>query len=281
MFDRLYAESDRTDRTNCIYTHEELAFPTTGVALTHGDRDLRRPYIVFNMVASVDGKAATSPEGLEGLGSRTDRQLMQRLRAQVDAVLVGGATLRVDPFIPTLPDDLVEERSQFFPGNPQPLGMVVSNSGNLPLEHRFWLAGRDLRVVFLGGGATQSVEETLSAQAQVIRLPSDSNDPKRQGIDLAQMLYFMFARLGIKRLLVEGGPSLNYSLISQGWSDEIFLTLSPRLVGGVKNITPIAGDRYGMGGMGGENLPQLKLKSIYGHANELYLRYRILDRQQS
>ena len=264
MFDRLYSAFEN------VYSYGELAFPTTGVTFIHRDRTWHRPYVVFNMVSSVDGKATTSPGGLEGLGSRFDRKLMQRLRAQVDAVVVGGGTLRVDPFIPTVPDDLAEERSQFFPDKLQPLGIVISNSGDLPLEHRFWLAGRDLRVVFLGASAPQSAELSLSERARVIRLP---NDPYIPGIDLARMLDVMFNNFGIQRLLVEGGPSLNYALISAGWCDEIFLTLSPKLVGGLENATTIAGEGYGMGT---ENLLSLKLRSVYHHEDELYLRYLIL-----
>jgi 2,5-diamino-6-(ribosylamino)-4(3H)-pyrimidinone 5'-phosphate reductase len=264
MFDRLYSAFDH------VYSYGELAFPTTGVSFIHRDRVWHRPYIVFNMVSSVDGKATTSPKGLEGLGSRADRKLMQRLRAMVDAVVVGGATLRVDPFIPTVSEDLAEERSQFFPDNPQPLGVVISNSGDLPLDHRFWVAGRDLRVVFLGASAPQSVELCLSEKARVFRLP---NDPYAPGIDLARMLDVMFNNFGIQRLLVEGGPSLNYALISEGWCDEIFLTLSPKLVGGVENATVIAGEGYGMGE---EHLLNLKLRTIYHHEDELYLRYQIL-----
>ncbi len=264
MFDRLYSAFEN------VYSYEELAFPTMGVSFIHRDRTWQRPYIVFNMVSSVDGKVTTSPKGLGGLGSRADRKLMQRLRAQVDAVVVGGATLRADPFIPTLSDDLAEERSQFFPDKPQPLGIVVSNSGDLPLEHRFWLAGRDLRVVFLGASAPQSIEISLSEKARVIRLP---NDPYMPGINLARMLDVMFNNFGIQRLLVEGGPTLNYAMISEGWSDEIFLTLSPKLVGGLENATAIAGEGYGLGK---DRLLSLKLKSIYHHEDDLFLRYQIL-----
>jgi 2,5-diamino-6-(ribosylamino)-4(3H)-pyrimidinone 5'-phosphate reductase len=264
MFDRLYSAFEN------VYSYGELAFPTTGISYTHRDRAWQRPYIVFNMVSSIDGKATTTPKGLEGLGSRADRKLMQRLRAQVDAVVVGGGTLRVDPFIPTLSEDLVAERSQFFPDNPQPLGIVISNSGDLPLDHRFWLAGRDLRVVFLGADAPQSVELSLSEKARVFRLP---NDPYTSGIDLARMLDVMFNNFGIQRLLVEGGPSLNYALISKSWCDEIFITLSPKLVGGVENFSAIAGEGHGMGK---DHLLSLKLKSIYHHEDELYLRYQIL-----
>lgn len=275
MYNSFYSSHDR------IYNFEELAFPTAGVELgcdhldnlaedleVKGDHHsqiphVKRPYIIFNMVSSVDGKATTYAGQLTGFGSRPDRNLMKRLRSQVDAVLAGGGTLRHDAFIPTLPPELLEERQKHFE-NPQPLGIVISNSGDLPKEHRFWKAGRDLRIVLLGENA--SPEAWLYEKAQVFKFPVQD-----QKIDLNQALSMLFEKLGIKRLLVEGGASLNYSLISQGFADEIFLTLSPHLVGGIKNMSIIAGEDYGMGG---GDLPKLKLRSLYHHDSELFLRYQ-------
>ncbi|MFM7886665.1 MAG: RibD family protein [Pseudanabaena sp.] len=260
MYNAFYSSHDR------IYSFEELAFPINGVEI-NGDHSTnpitKRPYIVFNMVSSVDGKATTYAGQLTGLGSRPDRHLMKRLRSQVDAVLAGGGTLRHDAFIPTLPPELAEERQQHF-NHSQPLGIVISNSGDLPKEHQFWNAGKDLRIVLLGENA--SAEAWLYEKAQVFRFPIQN-----QQIDLTQVLSLLHAELSITRLLVEGGATLNYALISQGFADELFLTLAPHIVGGVKNTSIIAGDEYGMGG--GE-LPKLKLRSLYHHDSELFLRYQ-------
>lgn len=263
MFGCLYSQNDS------IYTFAELAFPSSGIHFQHYGKDCCRPYVAFNMVASVDGKTTTHHGELTGLGSRTDRQLMQRLRSQVDGVLTGGHTLRVDPFIPTVPPELAAERSLHFPNQPQPLGIVVSNSGDLPTEHRFWEAGRDLRLVFLGEAATQEAEAKLAAKAMICRV---ATDPTTGSSDLGAMLDILFRDFGIKRLLVEGGASLNYALISQGWGDELFLTVSPCLVGGIQNASILGGAGYGMGG---KQLPKLKLRSLYHHEEELFFRYQI------
>lgn len=260
MYNSLYSSHDR------IYNFEELNFPTEGVDFSLNDlsdRHSKRPYLAFNMVSSVDGKATTYKGKLTGLGSRPDRLLMQRLRSQFDAVLAGGSTLRQDAFIPTVPPELLEERQKNFLHS-QPLGIVISNSGNLPSDHRFWNAGKDLRVVLLGEDTV--VESWLEQKAQIFRFPT-----KDQQIDLRQVLSMLFEKLGIKRLLVEGGPSLNYSLISQGLADELFLTLSPHIVGGSDNMTVIGGSVYGLGG---SELPKLKLRSLYNYESELFLRYQ-------
>ena len=259
MYTSLYSSHER------IYNFEELAFPTEGVKFAgdNADQTAKRPYVLFNMVSSVDGKATTYKGKLTGLGSIADRDLMKRLRSQVDAVLAGGTTLRQDQFIPTVPAELLEERQKNFL-QPQPLGIVISNSGNLPSEHRFWDAGKDLRIVLLGENA--SVQSWLSEKAQIIRFPTQNDQ-----IDLKQVLKMLFEQLGIKRLLVEGGPALNYSLISQGLADELFLTLSPHIVGGIDNMTVVTGAGYGMGG---GDLSKLKLRSLYQNESELFLRYQ-------
>ena len=134
----------------------------------------------------------------------------------------------------------------------------------MPKDHRFWDAGRDLRIALLG--EQTPVAAWLNEKAQIFRFPTQNNQ-----IDLKQVLPMLSEQLGIKRLLVEGGPALNYSLISQGLADELFLTLSPYIVGGLDNMTVVGGANYGMGG---SDLPKLKLRSLYQNESELFLRYQ-------
>ncbi len=266
MIDQLYIDNPISQEIDQIYTFSQLALPTAGMAFSFEGKTYHRPYIIFNMVSSVDGKATTHDGELTGLGSKTDRTLMTRLRSQVDAAVVGGGTLRVDPFIPTVPPELMAERLSNFASS-QPLGIVVSNSGDLPLDHRFWQAGKDLRLVFLGDAASNQSQELLSTKAQVLRLPNNSDGKP----NLAVMLDLLWRDFGVKRLLVEGGAGLNFSFIAQGWCDEIFLSLSPKLVGGIDNHTIIAGQGFGMF----PALPSLTLRSLYHHQSELFLRYQI------
>jgi riboflavin-specific deaminase-like protein len=252
MYDSLLSCRDR------IYDFSELNFPSDGVKLTD---QCHRPYIVFNMVASVDGKATTCQGQLDRLGSRPDRYLLKRLRSQVDAVMAGANTLRQDPFIPTIPDDLVAERLMHFE-RPQPLGIVISSSGNLPREHRFWQAGRELRLLVTGEGVAIAPWIT----AQVLQMPMEQDQ-----INLTHLLSTLFADFGVRVLLVEGGATLNYALISQGYADEIFLSIAPYIIGGTDNLSIVAGAGYGLGC---GDIARLELRSVYTHASELFLRYR-------
>jgi 2,5-diamino-6-(ribosylamino)-4(3H)-pyrimidinone 5'-phosphate reductase len=259
MYSGLYSSHNR------IYSFEELALPITGIDFENSsdNHSAKRPYIAFNMVSSVDGKATTHEGKLTGLGSRPDRWLMKRLRSQFDAVLVGGETLRRDVFVPTVPPELLAERQKNFE-KPQPLGIVISNSGGFPQEHRFWEAAKDYRVVLVGEETV--IEPWLESRSQIFRFPTQNHQ-----IDLKQVLTFLFEKLGVKRLLVEGGAALNYAFISQSFADEMFLSLAPHIVGGAENMTVVGGTGYGLGG---GDLPKLKLRSVYQAESELFLRYQ-------
>ena len=248
-----------------IYTTPELAFPLEGVAMADGQR---RPYLYFNMVSSVDGKATTISRDATGLGSDFDREFMYRLRTASEAVMCGAATFRNDEFLPVVKPWLVEERARYFPNNPQPLACVVSNDGNLPLTKKFWQAGRDLRVVFLGPKASPEQEKILAERAQVFRLAAN---PEGQP-DLKQMLEIFYQKLGVRRLLVEGGPTLNYNLIKEGWADEMFWTLAPKIVGGSDNLPIVTGPGLGLPI---DKIVKLQLLSIYNNNSELFMRYRL------
>jgi riboflavin biosynthesis pyrimidine reductase len=79
-----------------------------------------RPYLIINMVASVDGRA-TLHGRTKDLSSPADKRVFFALRRAVDAVLVGTGTLREERYGPILPD--AEE---------QPLAIVCSRRGEFP-----------------------------------------------------------------------------------------------------------------------------------------------------
>ncbi len=245
-----------------IYSFSALNFPTEGVALAEAGP--RRPYVYFNMVSSADGKIATAEGSAAGLGSRLDKLMMRRLRAAADAVIVGAETFRRDPFVPRVSPELADERAKYFPDEPQPWGIVLSRDGKLPLDKKFFETP-ERRIVALGEAASREAEAALSSRARVVRVPLIEEQP-----DLQWLMAYLYAELGIRGLLCEGGPSLNSSLLEKGLGDELFMTFAPRLIGGQGG-----GILAGPHAFPANNSPQLELISLYEQANELFFRYKI------
>jgi riboflavin-specific deaminase-like protein len=209
--------------------------------------DAPRPYLVLNMIATVDGRAAVGGTA-SGLGSELDRRLMRELRAEADVVLHGASTVRADPLSARVPPDLVEERvARGQP--PQPLGAIITASGDLPAAHPYF----ESSTILFTTGAEPAWR---SPNVEVVRVGG-----------AREMVEELHAR-GVRRIVCEGGPRLNAHLFAADLVDEIFYTISPRVVGGADPLTMVHGGNF--------ERVQLELRNVEQHGNELYLRYRVL-----
>ena len=73
---------------------------------------------------------------------------------------------------------------------------------------------------------------------------------------------------GIRSILSEGGPTLNAFMLAAGLVDEMYLTLSPQIVGGAHALTIVAGKEL--------NTPaSAELISLLEGGGELFSRWRI------
>lgn len=224
-----------------------------------------RPYVLINMVSSVDGKVVI--EGTEqGIGSKVDQRLMRELRVNADMVINGASTLRASGSSPRLGDEALE-RLRMDRGLPRfPLGATISRSGNLPLDKIFFTADDFDTVVFLSDTAPEDRRAAISATGRrVVDLPA--------GREVEAALRCMRDELGVRVLLVEGGPTFNAALFRLSAVDELFLTVGPVIVGGSDTITAVEGAApYTR-----DTVPKLQLVSAVPNdeTDEVYLRYRV------
>lgn len=201
-----------------------------------------RPYTFINMVTTIDGKSVsgTREDGVMDLGSATDHILMGRIEQGADAIMVGAQTVR-------------SAKPSWNPKTPKRL--IVTRSGNLPLESRF----------FEGEAYAVAPESTRLAEGvSCIRGGADE-------IDWPMLLRKLREEFGIERLLVSGGSELNGALLHQDLVDDLFWTIAPKVKLG-REVPTYAG---------GEPLPRealLKFNLMEHHVveNEIFLRYRRL-----
>src|SRR5438309_11812959 len=109
---------------------------------------MQRPYVVMNVAATVDGKIDTIARRGARISSAADSERVDRLRAGVDAVMIGGRTLLdEDPRLPVRSEALRAERvARGQPENPTKVA-VVSNP-RLPEDARFLTDGPARVVLF-------------------------------------------------------------------------------------------------------------------------------------
>lgn len=223
-----------------------------------------RPYVIMNMVTSVDGKIVV--EGSEqGLGSRADQFLMRALRTHADVVLNGANTLRVSGSSPLIQHPELQAMRDAR-GRPPAVAAVISASGDLPLNAPFFTSRDFDAVVFLDSAAPAGRRAAIEATGRTaVVLPSEE--------PLQAMLRYMRERLHARVLLVEGGAHVNGSLLDAGLADELFFTIGGVIVGGTETRTAVTSSRP----------PRLDavialelISAIPAPAiNEVYLRYRV------
>lgn len=210
--------------------------------------------LAVNMVVSADGRAAfegkTAP-----LSDPADRELFHVLRSQADAILVGPGTLREERYGPFTKSERFQALREQAGARPAALGVTITRSLDLPYDIPLFQDPGSHVVVYT---SHDREPEDCPARVDVIRMTS--LDPPAIVADLRE-------RYDVRCVLSEGGPRLNGPLFAARAVDELFLTISPALMGGIDVRTIVEGV-----------LPEtlrLDLAQVVEHEGTLMLRYRM------
>ena len=177
-----------------------------------------RPWVMLKLALSADGFLAARPGTRTPISGPAAGERVQRLRAGVDAVLVGGRTARVD-------DPLLTVRGMVTPRVP-PRRVVLDPGATLPPTSRLFHEGRGEVIVFQGeSDAAQGA--ALPAHVRVERLPRSA--PGRR-FDLDAVLRRLRA-LEVRSILCEGGGELAEALLRADLVDRLVLLRSERKTG--------------------------------------------------
>ncbi|EPR75342.1 Diaminohydroxyphosphoribosylaminopyrimidine deaminase [Leifsonia rubra CMS 76R] len=151
-----------------------------------------RPHVTVKWASSLDGRAAAADGTSQWITGTAARQHVHEQRARADAIVVGTGTVLADDPSLTARGDAGE----LLEWQPQP---VVLGRREIP-------AGARLR-------------EHPHALQQF------------DGSDLNATLAELF-EAGIRRIFVEGGPTIASAFIAAGLADELLVYLAPKLLGG-------------------------------------------------
>ena len=217
------------------------------------------PYVYINMVCSLDGRVQLNGRAA-GIGSRIDQRLLLGLRGQADCILHGAATVQAEESFTVIPDELVALRVARGQ-QPQPLWAFATASGNVKMESRLFREATPRPIAFVAQNTPSDKRETLAQSTTVIVAGDDRPDP-------STMLALLRDRFGCRRVLVEGGPTLNDAMIRTLQVSDLFLTIAPLLLGG-DGRTIVSGPAYPR-----DALPRMTMLSLLEHNSELFARYR-------
>jgi 2,5-diamino-6-(ribosylamino)-4(3H)-pyrimidinone 5'-phosphate reductase len=215
-----------------------------------------RPHILVNVAMTVDGKIDTVKRKGATISSAADKARVDRLRADVDAVLVGGRTLiDEDPKLTVRDPALRQERlRRGLPENPAKVG--VTTIAEIKADGDFMTAGPAMRYIFTTEQTSSKKMKELEFAGAMVFV-SD-----RDRIDLLEVMITLY-RAGVKRLLAEGGGTLLAELFRLGLVDEVTSYIAPKIFGGASAPTLADGP-----GFLAEQAPDLELISAEKYDDE-------------
>jgi riboflavin biosynthesis pyrimidine reductase len=227
-----------------------------------------RPWVLANMIASVDG-AATDPTGRSaGLGGPADRQVFSAIRAVADIVLAGAGTVRTERYGPARMPLSLEDARQARGQSARPRVAVVTRSLVLDLELPLFreATDEDRPLVITTTAGLDRVRSTAGATAtQDLAMVAEIVVAGDESVDWDTALRALRATARAGVVLVEGGPNTIAQLVAADLLDELCLTVSPQLAG--------AGGQRIVVGVESEAPRRLALDRVLVEDDYLFLRY--------
>jgi riboflavin-specific deaminase-like protein len=192
----------------------------------------KRPRVIANFALTADGKVSTRSLTPTGFTSQRDKRRLLEIRALGDAVLAGARTVRTDRMSMRITaEDLRKQRASLGKAL-EPLRVIVTKSGAIDLSWKvFQTAGAPI-LVFSGTGMARSVRAAIARRADLWIFDTPE-------VDLAAMLQILRNDYQVKTVVCEGGPRLFRNLLEIGAVDELHLTWTPLIFGGLKAPTLI------------------------------------------
>ena len=195
---------------------------------------MKRPFVFINVAMTADGKIDTFQRKGAAISSERDKERVDHLRAEADAVMVGGKTLlEEDPKLTVKSETLRAERlANGLSPNPMKVGIVTE--ARLQPDSQFLNTGPANIVIFTTRWTSKHHISLLKSRGVDVYVDDSEK------VNLLRALETL-KEIGVERLMVEGGATLNFELLRLGLVDEVTAYVAPMIFGGANAPTMAAG----------------------------------------
>ncbi len=221
---------------------------------------MNRPMVIINSAISADGKISSFQRRQVRISGKADLERVDVLRAESDAIMVGvGTVLADDPGLRVKSEQRRKERSD--QGKPEnPLRVVADSLARTPCNAQILGEGC---IIAVSAAAPQERLAKLAQRCEVVQCGDEK-------VDLRELLSILYEK-GVERLMVEGGGTLNWSMVQEGLVDEICVYIGALIIGGKDAPTLMDGIGYA------SDFPRLKLISLEKLDDGALLKWRLAD----
>jgi 2,5-diamino-6-(ribosylamino)-4(3H)-pyrimidinone 5'-phosphate reductase len=150
--------------------------------------------------------------------------LLHKTRAEYDAIMVGSNTIRIDNSFLTV---------RLVPGK-SPLRVIPCSNADIPLSAN--VLGPDAPTLVAVSESAPD-ERVAAIRKKGVAVVASGKDR----VDLPVLMEILYRDFGVKKLMIEGGPTLNWHMLHHQLVDEIRLIHLPFIVGGADTPSLVGG----------------------------------------
>ena len=221
-----------------------------------------RPFIFINSAISADGKLSTKERKQIRISGKLDFERMDDLRSQADAVMVGIGTILTDDPSLTVKSPERKAARKAAGKSENPARIIVDSSARTPVNADIFKKGDGIRIIAVSNAAPLENVEKLEKMALVIKTETNK-------VDLSELVGKL-KKMGINTLMVEGGATLNWGMLSAGLVDEIYTFIGNLIIGGATSPTLTDGE-----GFSEAEVLELELLSMEKIGNGVLLKWKV------
>jgi 2,5-diamino-6-(ribosylamino)-4(3H)-pyrimidinone 5'-phosphate reductase len=208
---------------------------------------------------SADGKISSIDHKQLRISGQEDLARVDALRSDSDAIMVGvGTVLADDPGLRVKSDMLQKLRLERGVAE-NPLRVVADSFARTPPNAKVLGPGC---LIAVSQSAPSDRVMRLSTRCKLVRSGSSR-------VDLYNLMSILY-EMGVRRLMVEGGAALNWSLIQSGLVDEIYVYIGGLIIGGAGSPTLVDGSGF----IG--DFPQLNLIAVKPLDDGVLLKWSVM-----
>jgi 2,5-diamino-6-(ribosylamino)-4(3H)-pyrimidinone 5'-phosphate reductase len=188
-------------------------------------------YVILNSAMTLDGKIATK-EGNSTISSMEDLRRVHSIRSSVDGVMVGISTVLIDN------PRLTARFDKKHVDNVGPARIIIDSTARIPLQSKILKSAHRIKtIVAVTRRAKTARIKNIQTTGAMIMVAGTKD------VDL-RIVFAQLNKIGFKRILVEGGGEINWSVLRLGIVNELIVTIAPRIVGGRSATTIVEGHGY-------------------------------------
>ena len=214
-------------------------------------------YVILNAAMSIDGKISTRKND-SAISSKLDLVRVHKLRSTVDGIVIGISTV--------LEDDPMLNVRYSTTGMKNPTRIIIDSKARIPLNSRIIDSSNKIQTIIAvtHNASSRKINEIQKKGAQVLVYGNGKVNLRN--------LFQQLEKMGLKKIIVEGGGEINWSVLRLGLVNELVVTISPVVIGGRDAKTLVEGKGF-------TNISDgIKMKlsnTIIQNKNEIVLFYKL------